>query len=283
MARRTIVVASIVATVIVICIVYVLVYPIILRHSLIEEAGALEGFGFQTRFYEGPETSRPGLVVRIPYDWPADTPAFTNIGIYQNVIAMVAKGRWLSPVIFEAISRMRRLQEIWLDGQPLTDSIIEALKDHRGIKVLGLYGTDITSLDIISTLTDLEELDLRDVRINSTQVGALCNNKRLVYLRLWGIDVTDSDVAPLACLKNLKVLEIGLTKVTSNLASKIGNFANLEKIGMNNGIMSDRFLRQLLLLNNMKEIDVDYCPQDENLTRQVKARQIKFRSLCPNN
>lgn len=212
--------------------IYGYVYVPVRLYFVRNEQDALTAFGFWARLYNGDETSGPGIVLSIPYNWVPDAAVFEAKKPFANVIAISAQGQWMSREILRSMSAMPRLQKLWLDGQPVGDEDLQAFAENTRLKVLGLFRTEITtnSLRTIAGLTDLEELDLGDVHVDAHALGALCRNKELMNLRLWGIDVEDKDLENLIFFKKMKSLELASTKITSSSVSTLLKFQNLEKL-----------------------------------------------------
>jgi hypothetical protein len=217
-------------------------------------------------------------MIQIPYDWVGNASVFDDISVFSNVIAISARGQWISKHVLERMARMPRLQELWLDQQPIGDDELQVFTDNRQLKVLGLFWTKIStaSLATISSLQSLEELDLRDAQIDPTQVRQLCRNAYLTDLRLWGIPVTDEQIRELTCLRRLKELRLSGTSVSDKVANILIDFPNLEVIDL--GDLSDSSVSTLLKLPKLKVIEGgDYCPKDHALKQEIRRRRIDIR------
>lgn len=228
----------------------------------------------------GPQLGRPGIGVRIPYEWTPDAAVFQDKKLLSDVVAVVARGHWMNDELLRVlVASMPRLQELWLDGEPINDKSLEILAYNGRIKTLGLFGTEIgtKSLYTIATMRNLEELDLRDVHVDPSVLSLLCANRKMELLRLWGIDVEDKDLSTLTCLHNLRSLEIALTKVTSASVEYLLNFPQLESFDMNAKTLSEPDVWRLINnLPNLKRLDTGVCGLSNNLLGVLKARNIEL-------
>lgn len=257
---------------------YFYAYTPILKYRLTLEVDALERSGFHASTYLGPESRLPGIVVTIPYDWSGSATIFDDSFAFRNVIAISAKGQWISKRVLHRMATMPRLQELWLDQQLIGDEELRPFENHARLKVLGLFWTNIStaSLATIGSLKNLEELDLRDTKIDPKQTRELCRNANLMDLRLWGIPVKDDDVRELTCLRRLKRLRLQLTEVSDKIADVLINFKNLETVDLNTYLLTDGLVSSLLKLPDLKEIQGDYCPKDDALIQEIGTRHIKI-------
>jgi len=160
-------------------------------HNLEARADELSSFGFIAHVYYGPEAVWPGIAVGVPYEWKGGATPFQNPRLYSDVITIAAQGQWMTREIPTLMSQMPRLQELYLDQQPVSDDDLAVFANNQNMKVLRLFWTNIgtRSLQTISSMQNLRELDLRDVKIDPAPAPASFPSPAAAWHRVVGSEM----------------------------------------------------------------------------------------------
>lgn len=104
----------------------------------------------------------------------------------------------LSETDFKSLQFLPNLNEVVIDGYPLTDSGLTEIAKVNNLKVLHVAGADITSqaVAILCKRHQLEWLDLSDTPVDDAVVESL-----LLQKELEGLELTDSQISESAAVK----------------------------------------------------------------------------------
>ena len=161
--------------------------------------------------------------------------------------------------------KIKNLEVIDMAGQTEDFKTLEPLGDLKKIKKLWYGAVSKEKLEYISTLTQLEELNIGQSKI--ADISSLSNLKNLRKLELFETNITDisalsgltklefldcsktkiKDLSPISELENLKVLYLNNTPLKS--LKGLGNLTNIEELSFIQAKVDD-----LTPLEEMKEL-----------------------------
>jgi Leucine-rich repeat (LRR) protein len=175
--------------------------------------------------------------------------------------------------------KIKQLEVIDMMGQTQEFTTLEPLSDLKNLKKLWLGGLQIDSLNYISTLTGLEELNVGQSNIRD--ISPLSSLKNLKKLELFETNIDDisalagltklefldcsktkiKDLSPISELENLKVLYLNNTPLKS--LKGLGNLTNIEELSFIQAKVDDltpleemKGLRELVILDtNVSSLD----------------------------
>jgi HEAT repeat protein len=115
---------------------------------------------------------------------------------------------------------------------PLTDADMEHLKRLRRLEYLFLAGNPIgdAGLAQLAELKELKWLDLRDTNVTTAGLRHLVELTRLRELNLGRCDISDEGLKHLAQLHSLKVLSLYGTQVTDDGLAHLTGLTSLEEV-----------------------------------------------------
>lgn len=141
-----------------------------------------------------------------------------------------------------ALANLKELTQLNLDYNDIED--FSYLKDKTKMRDLSLWETGMTSLDFMSEMTELENLQIGRDPIGG-DISVLSRMTKLKWINLCSLGI--ADISP---LKDLKELEwVGLT---GNFINDISGMAGWTKVSMLD--LSANFVTDISVLSNMKEL-----------------------------
>lgn len=190
-----------------------------------------------------------------------------------------------------------------LSASSLVASDYDALARNTGVKILILRFNAVTGNDLrtLSTMKDLESLDLTNTHIDSEALRTLSSYKKLKYLTLADNDsIDDKAMRILTSMPQLAWLDISHTKVTAkgiealsgmpNLnklnakalmledkhMNALKNFKHLRTIRLNENLITSEALRIMPAFETMRELDLT----DNKLDDDVVPFILRFKNLA---
>lgn len=120
------------------------------------------------------------------------------------------------------LRKLAGLEELWLDGAPITDAGLSHVIELRGLKILYLDDTRVTDTGLVhlKDIPHLRELGLRGTKITDVGVKQLTALSGLEELCLCETLVTDAGLEPLKEMAGLEILGLSYTKVTDEGVEK---------------------------------------------------------------
>lgn len=156
------------------------------------------------------------------------------------------------------LARLPNLSDLDIDGCPkLDDNALPELAKIKGLKKLGLSfadtGMTVSSLARLNCLSNLKELDIRDINLgsNALDISGLTEIERLTIYIGEKKAFTDRDLDCLTNLKNLKNLQLNPHKFTDSGVAKLAGLTNMENLVIGGPNMTDEALSYL---SNMKKL-----------------------------
>ncbi|MEZ6107172.1 MAG: hypothetical protein R3B96_13895 [Pirellulaceae bacterium] len=114
------------------------------------------------------------------------------------------------------------------------DSALEVLPVFGGLKKLVLYGPAITNdtMDVVSSLKNLEYLDLTRTAVGDPGLAKLTGLQKLRFLQLFRCDVTDEGFKSLAMLPRLEQIRCGQTRISDVGLENIQNLKTITALDL---------------------------------------------------
>lgn len=111
---------------------------------------------------------------------------------------------------------LKKLQELYLAYQPITDSNLSQIAGLKSLKVLSLYKTKVSDAGMshLAGLSGLQDLDLAFTKVTDAGVANLKGLGELKRLNLAFTGVTDASVGHLKGLAKLEYVSVGGSKIT---------------------------------------------------------------------
>lgn len=151
------------------------------------------------------------------------------------------------------------VRSIRLSGKYHSDERLELLRELPHLRGLDMRQIDFDSitdrgLQSLASLTQLESLDLADLKISEQAVSYLRGLRGLRYLDMSGTRLTDRGMATLVELQSLQFLNVANTKLTEQAVPSIGQLVNLEDGDFltGNAIRPENVYRHLSRLTKMR-------------------------------
>ncbi|MDO4549792.1 MAG: hypothetical protein Q4C96_00900 [Planctomycetia bacterium] len=191
--------------------------------------------------------------------------------------------------LISQISRLPKLQQLFLSGVKITDSGVKVLAKNKNFIRIRLAGTQITdaSLEILSEMSALRSLDLSNTKIsvdglsklvtlsvlediniyNAKYVGGevteiFAEMDGLQKINMDNIPVTDADVEKLLPLaENLIFLHLGGTRITDKVVNTLEKFKKLKTLYVNRTEVTDVGVAQLR--KSLPECNIITCGGEE--------------------
>lgn len=164
------------------------------------------------------------------------------------------------------LSRAPRLRKCRLGRQPIGDSGIKHLRNHRQMQQLSLDGTLITDagLQHLCELTELIELDLSHTKITDAGLKHLRNLNQLWTLILDGNAIDGHGIGDLGPKHRLTTLRLSQTQIAESSLPNCLLFPRLQVLDLSNTAITSAGIPKLAGLRIY--ISLDGCPiTDEGL------------------
>lgn len=165
----------------------------------------------------------------------------------------------------------------------------------------GLIANDVTSIDGIKWLPNLEELDLSNNGIDNIDFAASASNLKKIILKnnnisniealknhmdLEYIDLSDNNLTDISYLQNyvnVKYLDLSNNSITD--ITSVGNLPEVESVFLNNNKLNN-FKDALSSLVNLKELGIGNCGltfQQINSIQFINKNNITYLDLSGTN
>ncbi len=150
-------------------------------------------------------------------------------------------------------TKISNVKKLNLDGLIANDlTSINGLKWLVNLEELNLSNNGIDNIEFASNAKKLKKLFIKNNHISS--LLSLKNHKGLEYL-----DISENNITDLSYVQNyikLKYLDLSDNNITD--ITNVGNLVNLESLYLNNNQLSN-FKDALAELNNLKELALGHC------------------------
>jgi internalin A len=201
---------------------------------------------------------------------------------------------WVTDQGMTAIKNWKKLKRLDVRGTRISNGTLEIVSHMPQLEALDISNSQITDngMDMLITLTNLKELSLGQGRGSAADLGFLRVLTTLTSLDIGGAKPTPPDmggrqvdaaalrplpantIKAMAELKELRVLRMGYTGVTSADLKTLSVLQNLEKLGLQEcPRVDDAALAELLSWKSLKYLDL----QDTKVTEQGVAALRKAK------
>ncbi len=151
---------------------------------------------------------------------------------FQTVVAVAVRCRDTDRVLSDSISRLPRLEELYLDGSDVTDAGMRCISALPRLRVLALEKTPISDAGIAecASATSLEYLSFAATHITDVGLESLSSLRHLRRLNASATDITDNGVLSIASIKSLESLELLKTSVSNKCLSRLAGLPLLKEL-----------------------------------------------------
>jgi len=193
------------------------------------------------------------------------------------------------------ISRCSNITSLSAVGCVSTDPwTMKNISAMTGLKKLTINHNEyLTAEDIfsVSTLSNLEELDMEDIHLNNKSLFAILNGSGSTKLKRLNIeenpDVTTMGFHELTKLKNLEALRIGVCQATDVGWKSIGKLMQLTALQIlgSTNLTNDGFENFVTELTRLKELQICFCDQltkqfvHETITRLTSISRVSITDI----
>ncbi len=145
------------------------------------------------------------------------------------------------------VAQIPDLQLLSLAGGQLTDQALTAIQGSNSLRAVILHGnfTD-AALPIITTLPNLQQLDLTQSRISDAAMAELTQLTSLETLILNGTRISEAGLQSVAQIKTLKNLYLGDTPLSDSAIPQLQQMEQLELLFIRHAGISAAGVAQLL-------------------------------------
>jgi Leucine-rich repeat (LRR) protein len=150
--------------------------------------------------------------------------------------------------VLARISKMRRVERLFLVNAHLNDENMECLKDLTTLTWLDLEGNRLTDAGLrhILALRNLGFLGLTDTRVGDESLATIARAfKHLQILDLAFTRITDAGLSPLGSLPELHELNLVNTSITDKSADSIREIQELDTLALTGTSIGDEFLSRI--------------------------------------
>jgi internalin A len=158
----------------------------------------------------------------------------------------------------ESISEMRRIEVLHLDRCGIAGTGLRFLRHIPTLSYLSLKYTKVSDAGVaeLASIQSLRKINLCGTRIRLSAFESWSDGA-IARIELLGIgEASDGDMAGLKRLKNLKCLDLTLTRVTDNGLAWISN-ANLEELILTDTKVSDEGCKSIRRSPSLRVIRID--------------------------
>ena len=188
----------------------------------------------------------------------------------------------------------RDIKALKLSDTRITDDGLRHLRQLPRLQRLYLASTNITGAGLkhLVGLTKLEQLDLScNAAIEDSDLASIAMLRRLIVLELVATNISDAGIARLQPLQNLRSLRLSASAVTDAAVKTLVGFPNLQRLDLGGNSVTDAGVAELCQLRKLDVLDLGgneitdasliHIPKLESLTFLVLSymRQITDAGL----
>ncbi|HWY47510.1 MAG TPA: hypothetical protein VNX70_09010, partial [Bryobacteraceae bacterium] len=204
---------------------------------------------------------------------------------------------WITDQGMTAIRDWKHLRRLDVRGTRISDGTLEIVSHIVGLEALDIAHTEATDLglDHLIALVNLKELSLGRGRLSNFGLVALRMLPTLTYLDLSGARPTPPDnpggrgagsgmpeetLKAIAELKDLRVLYLGYSTITTDGLRTLGSLDKVEKLGLQGcSRIDDASLAELAKWKNLKYLDVQEAPVTEKGLAELRTAKPGIKIL----
>ena len=155
------------------------------------------------------------------------------------------------------LSMFSELQKLSLnDNERVTNASLKEIGKLKRLRWLSLGHTQVTDLNEIAGLEQLESLFVPGTKIKDASLDNLVNLKKLSELYLGGSGVTDAGLKSVSGIKQLQVLSLNATRVTDEGLKSLASLKKLKKLSLLNTQVTDGGV--LMLKQALPELRIEH-------------------------
>lgn len=162
--------------------------------------------------------------------------------------------------IMQAHRSARRLKEVYINCEDLSDDDLQWLSDASAIDSLHFSGSRVTGtgMDALQCQGSLRTLSLDECPVSDEGLRELCRFGQLSDLSIAGPDVTDVGIRRISEMKSLRRLLLGdLPNVTNEgFASAIAGLEHLEDLALGDVPFSDEVIPAVIEMPNIRQFSI---------------------------
>jgi Leucine-rich repeat (LRR) protein len=184
-----------------------------------------------------------------------ETNAIDGSGLYiamtlPNLRKLNVSDNPLSDDGVRIISRLSQVQNLEIKNVTLSNKAIEYIGQMKNLEKLELDGTSLEdrSLHYLSSMPRLRDLSINDQK-----------------------KMSDRNLLLLANDPNLKMIDVGRTKVTGEGFANPARFPKLDTVVLKSNRLTEKGIQMLALLKNLKELDFRNAQYEVDWLRHLKS------------
>lgn len=184
---------------------------------------------------------------------------------------------------FKQISRMRKLQRLWLidcdakdawlqhlsklplnlmiiEGTDLTSDCLKHITKIKTLSTLGLARNPITDdgLEQLYNLPLLQNINLGETDVTARGIKKVCRIENLETVGFMGVYTTGESLADLAKLKRLQILDFGqIPRVTPTQILHLKDLDSLWKVNFRRCDLTDDCVKALGMNHHVAQLEID--------------------------
>jgi Leucine-rich repeat (LRR) protein len=204
---------------------------------------------------------------------------------------------WITDQGMTAIKDWKHLRRLDVRGTRISDGTLEIVSHMTGLEALDIAHTEVTDLglDHLIALINLKELSLGRGRLSNSGLVALRMLPTLTYLDLSGARPTPPDnpggrgagsgipeetLKAIAELKDLRVLYLGFSAITTDGLRTLGSLDKVEKLGLQGcSRIDDAAVAELTKWKSLKYLDVQEAPVTEKGLAELRKAKPGIKIL----
>jgi len=204
---------------------------------------------------------------------------------------------WITDQGMTAIKDWKRLRRLDVRGTRISDGTLEIVSNMTGLEALDIAQTEVTDLglDHLIPLVNLKELSVGRGRLSNFGLVALRTLPTLTYLDLSGARPTPPDnpggrgagsgipeetLKAITELKDLRVLYLGFSAITTDGLRTLGSLDKVEKLGLQGcSRIDDAALAELAKWKSLKYLDLQEVPITEKGLAELRKAKPGIKIL----
>lgn len=199
------------------------------------------------------------------------------IGNLSQLRYLNMEGTLINDSSFVLIAKLHWLDRLDIGRTRVTDIGVKHLENSK-ISKLDLTSLKITdaSMDVISTLENLQELYLWHTKITSTGLSKIQNLVKLRVLTLAGSDISDEGLSHISKWVNLKAINLSYTNISDEgLKYLVGN-QSIEVLSLSGTKVSKKGLKSLAKMKKLKILTLEDVPLDSGFDLLTEIPHLKI-------
>jgi internalin A len=203
---------------------------------------------------------------------------------------------WITDLGLSAIKEWKHLRRLDVRGTRISDGTLEIVSHMTGLEALDIAHTEVTDLglDHLIALVNLKEISVGRGRLSNSGLVALRMLPTLTHLDLSGAKATPPDSAnsragsgmpeetlkAIAELKDLRVLYLGFSAITTDGVRTLASLDKVEKLGLQGcSRIDDAALGELAKWKSLKYLDVQEAPVTEKGLAELREAKPGIKIL----